>query len=1032
MTKPFVQKKNISGAGAARAMTVTHVVPNAVKAAGRARKTADRLSSSIFPMAPETETYLLAMGKSKRGIKRSVLAAAVAMAFFEHGQACAQTNVAVSSNSTTALTLSSGETLTINPGITLNVSNGKNTVGVNASGTIINDGTLEETGINSNAGRAIRDKTDAGLTLTVENYGTIYTADDDDIQIQYGDDSASIYNYGTIISNNSEEGGAQAIDLNAISTRSNSVYNAKGALIKAFEADAVRPGVNGVIDNAGTIYSYNAAGSTDSSDGIDAQSNTGVAITNESTGVIEGARHGITGGNTDVTTTGSYTMSVSNAGVIQGDDGSGINIDGFNGKEIVTINNSGTIIGNGVTRDGDGVDVDGLVNLTNSGTIVSEHADDDTSEGVTVGGGTIVNSGTIAGYNAATNADGTANTGTGRGITLAGLDKDPTTDAAIPIEGIYASTTVDNSGLIYGQDGGAIANTGAANSFTLTIINEATGTLESGGSAAVVSTGANASTVIDYGTIKTDGSGDAINLGSGNSAVEILGANASVTGNIDGGTGTSTLTIAPGAGNSFTYGGVISDFSSLTVDAGTVILNGNSSGFTGATDIAGGTLEVGDAADSGAALGGNVAVATGGTLRGHGSIDGNVTNAGTVFPGGSIGTLTVNGNYTQLPTGTLNIEVSGTGNDELIVTGKATLAGGLSIQVDPGYVIGTKVTILSAAGGVTGSFSSVSSSSPYVTAEFAGDSIAFTVPASSPAFATGRIYPANNFVTNQALFSVMNNVLGGEAASGTPKHGAWMQGLGNFGSANGDNFNEGGFVAGADAQVNHIPQLTLGVAVSSLWTGTSGAGSSVSGNSQGVYAYGIYTAGRFQAAAIAGVGHIGDSTTRFLAGVGTGKSARNGDFADTGARLQYSFGGPRGFVAPYVSGEYLHTILGRSAETGAGLLDITAGTMATNLGQFGAGVKTGFSVDTSFGTLAPWVEAGGLGTIGNTRSGTAETIGLLTADETSTEAPQGAVTAGAGVDMTGRFPWVVSAQWGGQYGSATTAENFEIEGRYKF
>jgi hypothetical protein len=62
-------------------------------------------------------------------------------------------------------------------------------------------------------------------------------------------------------------------------------------LLDAYEADAVRPGVNGVIDNAGTIYSYNAPGSTDSSDGIDAQSNTGVEITNESTGVIEGARH---------------------------------------------------------------------------------------------------------------------------------------------------------------------------------------------------------------------------------------------------------------------------------------------------------------------------------------------------------------------------------------------------------------------------------------------------------------------------------------------------------------------------------------------------------------------------------------------------------------------------------------------------------------------------------------------------------------------------------------------------------------------
>jgi hypothetical protein len=115
-----------------------------------------------------------------------------------------------------------------------------------------------------------------------------------------------------------------------------------------------------------------------------------------------------------------------------------------------------------------GVDVDGLVNLVNTGTIVSEHAYDDASEGVTIGGGTIVNSGTIAGFNAATNADGRINTGVGRGITLAAIDKDPTTDAPIPTEGIFANSMVVNSGLIFGQNGGAIAVTGAANDFRRT------------------------------------------------------------------------------------------------------------------------------------------------------------------------------------------------------------------------------------------------------------------------------------------------------------------------------------------------------------------------------------------------------------------------------------------------------------------------------------------------------------------------------------------------------------------------------------
>ncbi len=96
------------------------------------------------------------------------------------------------------------------------------------------------------------------------------------------------------------------------------------------------------------------------------------------------------------------------------DDGSGINIDVFNANERVMVTNRGQIVGNSVTGDGDGVDVDGLVNLHNFGTIVSRAALNDTSEGVTVGGGTIVNSGRIEGRN--------TNGGASRGVTLAGLD----------------------------------------------------------------------------------------------------------------------------------------------------------------------------------------------------------------------------------------------------------------------------------------------------------------------------------------------------------------------------------------------------------------------------------------------------------------------------------------------------------------------------------------------------------------------------------------------------------------------------------
>lgn len=616
------------------------------------------------------------------------------LALFEETQAWATAfDVASGQTVTAAQTLATGDTGVVAAGGTLASTSSKQAIAVTGNATITNNGTITD----NSGGRGIRDNT-GGLSLTVTNGigATIQTNDNDVIQMNLSNSNVVFYNYGTLNSLNASAGGAQAIDFNAITTGSNVLYNYASGKILANEADAVRPGVNGFVYNDGIIKSTNNPGSTDSSDGIDAQTNSGITIVNATTGtgttpgtgLIEGARHGITGGNTDVTTNGAYTMSVTNnlGGTIQGDDGAGINIDGFNANELVTIVNHGTITGNGVTRDGDGVDVDGLVNLVNTGTIISQHAYNDTSEGVTVGGGTIVNSGTIEGENSATNADGTVNTGTGRGITLAGIDKDPTTGDAIPIQGIYANTTITNSGLIRGTSDSAIAVTGPGNAFTVTIVNEAGGTLEGGGAtAAAVFTGGNDATVIDYGTITADSSGKAVDLGSGNSSLQILGSSAAINGAISGGTGTSSLTISPGAGSSFTYADAISNFASVDIASGTVTLNGVNS-YSGTTSIdSGALLVVGDASHTGASVGSTaVTVAAGATLGGYGSIAGSVSNAGTIavanalpaFSGNSVGSLVIGGNYVgtsgQL---LLNADLSKTGTaaaDQLIVGGNVS------------------------------------------------------------------------------------------------------------------------------------------------------------------------------------------------------------------------------------------------------------------------------------------------------------------------------------------------------------------------
>src|SRR5205085_8771770 len=78
-----------------------------------------------------------------------------------------------------------------------------------------------------------------------------------------------------------------------------------------------------------------------------------------------------------------------------------------------------------------------------------------------------------------------------------------------------------------------------------------------------------------------------------------------------------------------------------------------------------------------------------GSLMGTGTVQADVSNAGTVAPGFSPGILAVNGNYTQTSAGTLAIELAGTtpgsGYDRLAVSGTATLDGTLSVQAIQGF-----------------------------------------------------------------------------------------------------------------------------------------------------------------------------------------------------------------------------------------------------------------------------------------------------------------------------------------------------------
>src|SRR5262249_5852720 len=96
------------------------------------------------------------------------------------------------------------------------------------------------------------------------------------------------------------------------------------------------------------------------------------------------------------------------------------------------------------------------------------------------------------------------------------------------------------------------------------------------------------------------------------------------------------------------------------------------------------------------------------TLGGSGTINADVANSGTVAPGQSPGTLTINGDYTQRSNGALNIEIAGPANaqfDRVLTSGTASLGGTLHVLRDPGFFPGNS-TVFSVvvAGTRTGTF----------------------------------------------------------------------------------------------------------------------------------------------------------------------------------------------------------------------------------------------------------------------------------------------------------------------------------------
>lgn len=152
-----------------------------------------------------------------------------------------------------------------------------------------------------------------------------------------------------------------------------------------------------------------------------------------------------------------------------------------------------------------------------------------------------------------------------------------------------------------------------------------------------------------------------------------------------------------------TFNGTLSGTGSITKQgAGALLLTGNQP-FSGTVAVDQGVLQVGNAANPGAVLGGQVTVASGAGLTGNGSV-GSLVNNGSVTP--DSGKLTVAGNFTNASTGALNLVITPSVASSLAVGGTANLGGTLNVVNLAPYAGPTTYTLLTASGGVNGTFSS--------------------------------------------------------------------------------------------------------------------------------------------------------------------------------------------------------------------------------------------------------------------------------------------------------------------------------------
>jgi fibronectin-binding autotransporter adhesin len=423
-----------------------------------------------------------------------------------------------------------------------------------------------------------------------------------------------------------------------------------------------------------------------------------------------------------------------------------------------------------------------------------------------------------------------------------------------------------------------------------------------------------------------------------------------------------------------TVSAVIGGAGTLTqAGLGTLVLNGVNT-VTGQTTVSSGVLEVGDAANPGAKLGGDVVVGASGALRGHGSIVGAVNNTagGVVAPGGSIGTLTV-GSYAQGANGTLAIEVSPKAASQLNVLGAASLNGKLALTFDPGAYTAHVYQIVAGAP-VSGTFSAVTqtgaSSDLAYGLSYGGKQVDLVVESAAGAQVYGGVTTAS-LDRAQGFASMVESRFGdagcadGSGDKGADRcggRGAWVQVLAtddhiaSSGARAGFSNTGAGIVGGIDRGWNN---LTGGAAFGYEQDVMSMGSVSAKGASSFYYGalYGRWAAGSAWLDGQAFYMHGDWSVTRNVVGFGAAKSNPDGNAYGFLVQASAPVGND---LRPYVRLTYTQFDRSDVTESGVGALDYVVGSGSTNSAVAEAGVMWSHSYAAWNGTvLRPALQIGG-------------------------------------------------------------------------